>query len=415
MNYSDFPDIRQDDWSLTRPTFPTPKGGTLTVVGWRMEHGKRVCIVECDKCKEDTDIFGDGLFKIRKGGRGIRGTLIGGAVPCGCATKSPRFDEKQFTILAKREADRQGVEFLGFVAPVGSKIVGRTRVVLSCKTHGEWSTTRVGSFLHERSSCPSCHMDHVAEMRRTKEVPPDLKGKLPDHYKLAVSSRRGVNGRCIIRVECPVCATDNYSAAGAGDGVFYSTVHNLRQGKLPCRCSNVYKYTLEQNTKRATDACTLLGYTFIGWETKHGGHQKVRYSCPSHGEHATRLSKLSIGSGCPICAGKNQKQCYINLVYDNQSPVAVKFGIAKDSDKRIRGQNYTNLFQMEQSAVYEFKTVKACKDAERACKRELKCSVLSERELKDGHTETVSLLDLEKVITIYERFGGVKVLTPEQA
>lgn len=38
MNYSDFgvtcaEDLEQDEWSLTKPTFETPKGGVLTVVG----------------------------------------------------------------------------------------------------------------------------------------------------------------------------------------------------------------------------------------------------------------------------------------------------------------------------------------------------------------------------------------------
>lgn len=66
---------------------------------------------------------------------------------------------------------------------------------------------------------------------------------------------------------------------------------------------------------------------------------------------------------------------------------------------------------MSQMAVYNFPTVEDCKAAERACLSELRCGVLSACELQDGWTETVSLTDYDKVVSIYERFGGVRVDT----
>lgn len=90
-------------------------------------------------------------------------------------------------------------------------------------------------------------------------------------------------------------------------------------------------------------------------------------------------------------------------------PVALKFGIANDSVFRLKGQNSRNLFQMQQIAAYELTSVESCKAAERACLVELDCGILSSRELKDGYTETTSIQNLEEIIGIYERFGGVKV------
>lgn len=53
MNYSDLQQIQQDEWSLSRPTFVTPKGGILTVVGWSGKRGHNKCyIVECTECKK---------------------------------------------------------------------------------------------------------------------------------------------------------------------------------------------------------------------------------------------------------------------------------------------------------------------------------------------------------------------------
>lgn len=99
------------------------------------------------------------------------------------------------------------------------------------------------------------------------------------------------------------------------------------------------------------------------------------------------------------------------MVKDENLPVALKVGIARDSSARLRRQNSMNLFQMAQIAVYKFPTVENCKAAERACLSELTCGVLSARELQDGWTETVALTDYDKVVSIYERFGGVRVDT----
>lgn len=40
-------------------------------------------------------------------------------------------------------------------------------------------------------------------------------------------------------------------------------------------------------------------------------------------------------------------------------------------------------------AVYKFNTAKACKQAERDCKNNLICRVVSKEDLPDGWTETV--------------------------
>lgn len=405
MNYSDFPDIQQDKWSLTRPTFPTPKGGALTVVGWEGRNGtNKSYVVECSVCKKDADLHGEGVYKTTKG------VLSRGVVPCGCS-KNTRWRKDQYFEIIKRISEGKGYTLLDFLNSP-QKITSDVKVRILCQKHGEWSTTTVAQAISQGVGCPGCRYDSVTtsnRSRRMRDVPDHLFQRLPDHYEIS-----GIDGSNNLQVRCKVCEKDKYAKNNLCTGTFKTRIHNLIRGQLPCRCSNG-TYTSDQLIFRAEECCRSHGYEFVKWIKKPSVVGYFNYRCPEHGIQIGRLGTLERGCGCPACAGNNQKQCYINTVYDNLTPMAIKFGIAKNSDKRIKIQNYRNLLQMGQSAVYEFKTVKACKDAEKACKQELKCGVLSKRELKDGHTETVSLLDLEKVIAIYERFGGVKVLTPEQA
>ena len=45
--------------------------------------------------------------------------------------------------------------------------------------------------------------------------------------------------------------------------------------------------------------------------------------------------------------------------------------------------------------------------AERACLKRLQCGIVSSRELKDGHSETTSISNLEAVEEIFKEFGGI--------
>lgn len=47
--------------------------------------------------------------------------------------------------------------------------------------------------------------------------------------------------------------------------------------------------------------------------------------------------------------------------------------------------------------------------AERECKEQLECGVVLKRDMPDGWTETTYVYNLEKIVEIYERNGGVKV------
>lgn len=117
---------------------------------------------------------------------------------------------------------------------------------------------------------------------------------------------------------------------------------------------------------------------------------------------------LTLGYGCASCAGQVQKEAYINVILDGETPVGLKFGISGNSDSRLYQQNSTNMFQMEQMGVWIFEETATCRSAEKECLSVLDCGIMTRTELKDGWTETTSTANYDKIVEIYERFGGTK-------
>lgn len=57
--------------------------GNLTVVGWNGKYNQeKKYVLSCSICKEDPELFGEGLFLTMKG------HIQRGCKPCGCAEKA---------------------------------------------------------------------------------------------------------------------------------------------------------------------------------------------------------------------------------------------------------------------------------------------------------------------------------------
>lgn len=292
-----------------------------------------------------------------------------------------------------------------------------TKLDLLCHCGYKWDTTSINSFKCG-SGCPQCRRKNI---RKSQTMSDDQHiadffstGEFKEGTIFTNTGTRGKGCRNIIwMVECPVCSHDEYVQAGVCDGKFYSEGDNLKRGYIPCRCGN-YRYTEDQITYRVKKEVEGKGYVWVDWITKPSSIGKFKYLCLVHGEQiGSAHNLLSLGRGCPMCAGHSQQQLYINIVKDDNIIVALKFGIAKDSDRRLNIQNSRNLFFMERICLYDFSTVKQCKAAERAIKKKLKTGILTARELKDGHTETVSVSDLENLQKIITQYGGKLVYNKE--
>jgi len=132
-------------------------------------------------------------------------------------------------------------------------------------------------------------------------------------------------------------------------------------------------------------------------------------SCPECGEQGESFSgSLQLGSRPCACSPMRQQECYINwLIDDHNMAVAIKFGVANNSQQRIKNQNRYSAYALKQHSVYQFPDKAACKNAERECKKELDCGIVLKRDMPDGYSETTHAYNIGRVKDIYERNGGV--------
>lgn len=145
-----------------------------------------------------------------------------------------------------------------------------------------------------------------------------------------------------------------------------------------------------------------------GRENLKGRRSYWHVLCPECGEEGASTSgSLQQGKRPCACSKQRQKDGYINFVVDGETLVAIKFGIANSSDRRIKEQIRNNTLSIINKFVYLFPSVTSCKKAERECKQELQCGILSLVEMPDGYTETTWVYNLDKIIEIYERNGGI--------
>lgn len=202
---------------------------------------------------------------------------------------------------------------------------------------------------------------------------------------------------------------------GEWDSGIISTLINRGQGCPRCKADTI----AEARTK--PDDVMIQSFHDSGafhpdtqfWRSEREdtrGYRPYWYvSCPECGEVGeSYIGNLQQGKHPCACNMHRQQECYINLVTcTSGAAVAIKFGIARDSKQRAKDQNRASAYAIKQHSVYTFQDVSSCKKAERECKKELETGVVLKRDMPDGYTETTWVYNLDKIIEIYERNGGV--------
>lgn len=339
----------------------------------------------------------------------IRNFKEGRSCPqCGRESSPCKLDSTVVVDTLEKLCQESGYKFLGIDGEY--KNVNSTKVKYECPKHGIKSAV-IARFKGGRG-CGDCARDnfrgfvlkedatHIKDFMKT--------GKFLEGTTFTRSLRKNSLGWPVFwNYTCPKCSHDEYVQAGVCSGVFEGAMGHLKKGNLCCRCSYNCRHTKEQWEYRIKKQCLLKGYTFLGWVGLWGSGKKFNYSCPLHGQQSMTPRNLIEGYGCPACAGKNQQECYINSIWDENILRGIKFGISVNSVKRLKGQNNKNLFQMQQMKVYLFPDVNSCKRAEKACLKRLQCGIVSSVELRDGYSETTPLSNLEAIEEIFKEFGGV--------
>lgn len=176
-------------------------------------------------------------------------------------------------------------------------------------------------------------------------------------------------------------------------------------------CSECHSLKMVEKTRKPDEEavksfkCFADGTVFTRSDKKaKNGHREYwNVWCPDCDVSYTSNYKNLIQSyrGCE-CNTFRQKQVYLHILYSEDTPVGLKFGIANDWSVRFKGLNTRNKLRLENYAVWEFNTTFDCRKAEQAVKDSFQSGVISKEEMPDGHTETALLSDFAGIVQMLD-------------
>lgn len=118
------------------------------------------------------------------------------------------------------------------------------------------------------------------------------------------------------------------------------------------------------------------------------------------------------GQGCAKCGLYGFQQNKPAVVYvlrltsPDKSNVVYKVGITGDMNTRMRMQSNNTEYNIEVMYTINFELGKDALDVERECKQICSTGTLSKEEYGDGHSETMTEEEYQKVSLILNEFAG---------
>lgn len=119
-------------------------------------------------------------------------------------------------------------------------------------------------------------------------------------------------------------------------------------------------------------------------------------------------SSLRKGVRSCECSKRYQTEIYINLIFDADRVIAIKFGVSKDSYCRLSNQNSKTKYNVKPFDLWDFETNSACWAAEKEIKNTVERGFMYKEDFLDGWTETTSPDHLIDILRIIKNSGGVR-------
>lgn len=299
--------IPESEWTKNQrefvgSTFPTPKGGVLTVVGVHGKDSKGSILfdVHCSVCNADIELHPKNFVS-------SKAKLTRGLVPCSCSNKF-RWTEYQYKIRVKRECDKRGYLFHGW-----SEEYNKSKTHLDLenpKTGNRWDSTCIGKLLIGRGD----PLEWVERFRKIVTIDDNI------HIKKFMETGKFLTGTEFFRSDrldnsgfktywkyiCPSCSNDEYVENNICTGVFEGSLSGLKAGQPSCRCTKNYRWSQEQREYQINKICDEEGLSFIGWSYEGGytdSNSKFKWVCSQgHSCETSTSCFISIGSRCAYCA-----------------------------------------------------------------------------------------------------------------
>lgn len=209
----------------------------IEVVGLYRGNSCNHIVVLCTTCREDPELFGEGLFVTTKA------HLSSGKIPCGCS-KNPKWNQSQQVIRLQRKLQKTPYSLLNISEPYAGQY---TKVTLYCPEHGTWEsqiTTVINNI-----GCRGCATTATTIMKLERNTPRLINEFMstgvfhPGTTFTRIDRRNTQGARNYWSVYCPVCDSSGECATS-----------DLKRGNRPCKCFTNQKYAyinliLDQSNK----------------------------------------------------------------------------------------------------------------------------------------------------------------------
>lgn len=198
-----------------------------------------------------------------------------------------------------------------------------------------------------------------------------------------------------------------------------SSINNFRSketGCPSCKIEGLAKNSMKSDeimiSSFFASGSFVEGTLFRRSGTANARGHKVYWECfcPACNEsYTSHFDELKKGRKQCSCKGWKPSFLYINLLEDGDLPVALKFGITNNIERRNKEQSTFSQYTIRNLCLFEFENSIDCKEAEKHMKKSLSCGVVPRYLMEDGWTETTELLNFDFITNACEDFGGVRL------
>lgn len=298
------------------------------------KRSNKVYAVICHICKNDPELFGDGIF------HRVKGDLLAGNIPCGCSN-NVRWSRRQYEVLVTRKCKELGYSF-SFLTGEGK---GKQEKFEFICDKGHVYSMSINNFLFG-FRCKKCFFDNVAEYSKISDeecIAEFYKNDIVKEGTIFCRENSGRNKTDFWSYKCGNCSHDDYVKNGVCSGIFRTASASLKQGMLSCRCNKNPKRTKAQREyeikKRIRDEG--LSLTFKCWNSeKFGIKDKFTLICEKHGEFEKSVTDfLHKKTNCASCAvtgyDKNKDASFYILKIEGDL-LFTGFGISNYVESRLK-------------------------------------------------------------------------------
>lgn len=369
-----------------------------------LSYFKGTYTVECDVCNNDKELFPVGtVFYLTANTSSDPDSYC-----CGCSNSYKYYSNEQKETLCRRKAMELGAKYLG---SYDNKLKAKSKIKLLWEKDKVCTFTSTVSMLFSgKVTNPVSSLKEIRKKTRVDDrVMIDFlrsKGFLPDTVSLYRDEAMNKPNRWIY--ECSVCKEDDYSKLGGCTYKFRTHMSNLKQGKIPCRCSLCHTYSEQE---RRYDIHNYIGdyedsrvsVEFVGG---FKGDKSIVIIRKDGVEVCLKLINiLREIKKKPKVVRRRDMWLYLTSWVSGDGCKFFKYGITEERllKTRVKTQESRsdNCQFKELLFLYLFSTYEQCYFAELVVKNLLKdFNKVSKDMFIDGYTETITNIDVELLTNI---------------